>query len=50
MYTPLRPTFIYKNGVCIGIPIFLIFAPKHRLWILVIVQLIHVHAININVG
>ena len=29
MYTPLNPTFIYsKTGVCRGIPIFLIFAPK----------------------
>ena len=24
-----------KTGVCMGIPIFLIFAPKHRLWVLV---------------
>ena len=32
MNTPLNPTFIYsKTGVCRGIPIFLIFAPKHRL-------------------
>ena len=32
MYTPLNPTFIYsKTGVCRGIPIFLIFDPKHRL-------------------
>ena len=36
MHTPLNPTFIYsKTGVCTGIPIFLIFAPKHRLWVLV---------------
>ena len=27
-----------KTGVCRGIPIFLIFAPKHRLWVLVRVQ------------
>ena len=30
---PLYPTFIY--GVCMGIPIFHIFVPKHRLWVLV---------------
>ena len=36
MYTPVNPTFIWKKtGVCGGIPIFLIFAPKHRLWVLV---------------
>ena len=35
-YTPSNPTFIYsKTGVFRGIPIFLIFAPKHRLWVLV---------------
>ena len=29
-------TFIYsKTGLCRDIPIFLIFAPKHRLWVLV---------------
>ena len=27
-----------KNGVCRGIPIFLIFAPKHRLWVYVFVM------------
>ena len=32
MYTPL---FISKTGVCRGIPIFLIFDPKQRLWVLV---------------
>ena len=32
--TPLNPTYS-KTGVCRGIPIFLIFAPKHRLWVLV---------------
>ena len=32
-YTP--PTFNSKTGVCRGIPVFLIFAPKHRLWVLV---------------
>ena len=33
---PLEPHFyIAKLGVCRGIPIFLIFAPKHRLWVLV---------------
>ena len=30
MYTPLLYS---KTGVCRGIPIFLIFAPKHRLWV-----------------
>ena len=29
-YTPLLNS---KVGVCKGIPIFLIFAPKHRLWV-----------------
>ena len=33
LYTPLLCS---KNGVCRGIPIFLIFAPKHRLWVHVI--------------
>ena len=32
MYTTLNHTFIWQNW---GIPIFLIFAPKHRLWVLV---------------
>ena len=33
---PLEPHFyIEKTGVCRGLPIFLIFAPKHRLWVLV---------------
>ena len=31
-YTPILHS---KTGVCRGIPIFLIFAPKHRLWVLV---------------
>ena len=31
MYTPFNTTFIQKTGVYRGIPIFLIFAPKHRL-------------------
>ena len=35
MYTPLNPTFIEKTGVCRGTPIFLIFDPKHTLWVLV---------------
>ena len=36
MYTTLNPTFIYsKTGACWGIPIFLIFDPKHRFWVLV---------------
>ena len=31
----VKPHFyILKNGVCRGIPIFLIFALKHRLWVL----------------
>ena len=35
-YTPVNPTFIYrKTGVCRGIPNFLIFDPKHTLWVLV---------------
>ena len=33
-YTPLSYTSS-KTGVCRGIPFFLIFAPKHRLWVLV---------------
>ena len=32
MNIPLNPTFIGKTGVYRDIPIFLIFAPKHRLW------------------
>ena len=32
---PHTPLLYSKNGVCRGIPIFLIFAPKHRLWVLV---------------
>ena len=33
---PLEPHFyIEQNGGCRGLPIFLIFAPKHRLWVLV---------------
>ena len=36
MYTPLTPLLYSENGVCRGIPIFLfLFAPKHRLWVLV---------------
>ena len=31
----LNPTFYSKTGVCRGIPILLIFAPKHRLWVLI---------------
>ena len=34
--TPLYSILYSKTGVCRGIPIFLIFAPKHRLWILTI--------------
>ena len=32
---PQTPLLYTKTGVCRGIPIFLIFAPKHRLWVLV---------------
>ena len=32
---PYTPLLYSKAGVCRGIPIFLIFAPKHRLWVLV---------------
>ena len=32
---PLKPHFYILTGVCRGIPIFLIFALKHRLWVLV---------------
>ena len=36
IYTQLYPTFIYsKTGVCRWIPIFLVFDPKQRLWVLV---------------
>ena len=40
MYTSLNPTFIdSKTGVCRGIPIFLIVAPKHRLLVLELLRL-----------
>ena len=32
---PYTPLLYSKTGVCRGIPIFLIFAPKHGLWVLV---------------
>ena len=32
---PYTPLLYSKTGVCRGIPIFLIFAPKHRLWVLI---------------
>ena len=32
---PQTPLLYSKTGVGSGIPIFLIFAPKHRLWVLV---------------
>ena len=32
---PQTPLLYSKTGVCRGISIFLIFAPKHRLWVLV---------------
>ena len=31
---PYTPLLYSKIGVCRGIPIFLIFDPKHRLWVL----------------
>ena len=34
-YVPPQTPLLYsKTGVCRGIPTFLIFAPKHRLWVL----------------
>ena len=42
MNTPIYPTFLYsKSRVCRGIPIFLIFAPKHTLWVLTRVPTIY---------
>ena len=35
MYTPHTPLLYSKTGVIRGIHIFLIFDPKHRLWVLV---------------
>ena len=35
MNTPKTPLLYSETGVCSGIPIFLIFAPKQRLWVLV---------------
>ena len=32
---PQTPLLYSKTGVCRGIPIFLIYAPKYRLWVLV---------------
>ena len=32
---PWTPLLYSKTGVCRGIPIFVIFAPKHRLWVLI---------------
>ena len=32
---PQTPLLYSKTGVCMGIPVFLIFSPKHRLWVLV---------------
>ena len=34
-YFPYTPLLWSKTGVCKGIPVFLIFSPKHRLWVLV---------------
>ena len=47
MNTPLYPTFLCsKSRVCRGIPIFLIFAPKHTLWVLTRVPTIYVLSKN----
>ena len=35
MYTHYTPLLYSKTGVCRGIPIFLIFVQKHRIWVLV---------------
>ena len=35
IHNPYTPLLYSKTGVCRGIHIFLIFAPKHRLWVLV---------------
>ena len=35
MYTPFNPTFVKINWGLQGYTYFLIFAPKHRLWVLV---------------
>ena len=34
MYTPYTPLLYSNTGVCRGIHIFLIFAPKHKLWVI----------------
>ena len=34
-YTPLNPLLHRKTGVCRSIPIFVMFAPKHSLWVLI---------------
>ena len=34
---PQTPLLYSKTGICRGIPIFLIFAQKYRLWVLVII-------------
>ena len=46
--TPLL--YMYsKTGVCMGIPNFLIFDPKHKLWVLVRSASARVHAHIINI-
>ena len=45
LYTPLLCS---KYGVCRGIPFFLIFAPKHRLWVLVRTASPIIHKKNIS--
>ena len=43
---PHTPILYRKIGVCRGIPIFLIFAPKHRLWVLVRTATIYILSKN----
>ena len=56
---PLKPHFyIVKLGLCRGIPVFLIFDLKHRLWVLVQnfnflkleknLRILHGHVANLN--
>ena len=33
---PYTPLLYRKTGICRGVPYFLIFFPKHRLWVFVI--------------
>ena len=43
---PYTPLLYCKTGVCRGIPIFLIFAPKHRLWVLAIIDILEFLLLN----